>query len=183
MCGAERTRSGNFTISFLLKIHSEEEQKFLDQVLLAHLGIIVDWFWIGLEGRRRLRSQKSTDGSHSDKFAGESDFEFKWNDGSSVDFTNWDGDDNGNNADQSRMDKVCVQMVRKDVNVGGASSSSSHPVGYWSRTSCDRRNLVVCERTWRPSLSKIKYDLEEMKTKIEGNLELSTEKPGESHFL
>ena len=165
---------GNFKSS-LLKIHSEEEQRFLDQLLRNQsLGILGN-LWIGLEGRRRSQNDIGT--KSAEEFES---FEFKWNDGSALDFTNWGDEENTKSLNDKMVGiddsgKVCVQLGRKGV-------SSSGSVTHWSIVQCSTMNFVVCEKK-ELTLSEIHSTLqnlqEEVRQKYVTTTTTTTPRPGE----
>ncbi len=60
---------------------------------------------------------------------------FKWSDGSNLDFANWL---TGNPSNKS--DRDCVQMLPE-----------SSPIGKWSDITCNKKNVAICQKI--PTLS------------------------------
>ena len=153
----------------------------MSQLFFKESGL-VDHLWIGLEGTRE--SQNSTES------AGESDFEFKWNDGSDLGFTNWE-----ENIQKSLNDtifgtnstKICVQLVpegpvggerggRDGSHVGGQGRISSlEIVSHWYVVSCSKRNLVVCQTNQILSLTHLKTAHENLEKEIRDHEKASCE--------
>jgi hypothetical protein len=76
------------------------------------------------------------------------DNQFEWKDGSEIDFTFW-AEENPTN----KPDHDCVQMI-----------PDSSPMGQWADQSCNKKNLIVCQKAQNMTLSFLrKIQLEMMK--------------------
>ncbi len=137
--------------SSLLTIHSKEEQDFISEFLFK-TNKIVENVWLGLK--------KSSNN-------------FKWSDGSNIDFTNWLTGNPSNETDHN-----CVQMLPE-----------SSLIGKWSDITCNKRNIAVCQKSptisstllqkmlleTRETLLENKKELEETRKKLEQNILKSEE--------
>ncbi len=80
---------------------------------------------------------------------------FKWTDGSEVSFTNWAEGSPSNTAK-----KACVQMVPE-----GSS------MGKWVDVTCNKKNLVVCQKMQTWSLSRLQETLLDARKELQGSLD------------
>jgi hypothetical protein len=76
------------------------------------------------------------------------DNQLEWKDGSQIDFTFWAEENPSNKSDHD-----CVQMI-----------PDSSPTGQWADQSCNKKNLIVCQKAPNMTLSFLrKIQLEMMK--------------------
>jgi hypothetical protein len=117
--------------SYLLTIHSKEEQDFISEFLFK-TNKIVENVWLGLK----------------------KDNNFKWSDGSNLDFANWLTGNPSNKSDHN-----CVQMLPE-----------SSPIGKWSDIPCIKKNIAVCQKIPTISLTILHKILLETRQKSEENI-------------
>ncbi len=118
--------------SYLLTVHSKEEQDFISEFLFK-TNKIVENGWLGLKKNNN---------------------NFKWSDGSNLDFANWLTGSPSNKSDHN-----CVQMLPE-----------SSPIGKWSDIPCIKKNIVVCQKIPTISLTILHKMLLETREKSERNI-------------
>jgi hypothetical protein len=130
--------------SYLLTMHSKEEQDFISEFLFK-TNKIVENVWLGLKKNNN---------------------NFKWSDGSNLDFANWLTGNPSNKSDHN-----CVQMLPE-----------SSPIGKWSDITCNKKNVGICQKNPTLSLTLLnkilletKKELEETKKELEETHKKSTE--------
>ncbi len=117
--------------SYLLTMHSKEEQDFISEFLFK-TNKIVENVWLGLK----------------------KDNNFKWSDGSNLDFANWLTGNPSNKSDHN-----CVQMLPE-----------SSPIGKWSDSPCIKKNIAVCQKIPTISLTSLHKIFLETRKKSEENI-------------
>jgi hypothetical protein len=94
-------------------MHSKEEQDFISEFLFKTKKISEN-VWLGLK---------------------KNDNNFKWSDGSNLEFANWLTGNPSNKSDHN-----CVQVLPE-----------SSPIGKWSDITCNKKNVAICQKI--PTLS------------------------------
>jgi hypothetical protein len=115
--------------SQLLTLHSKEEQDFISEFLFKTKKIAEN-VWLGLKKDNN---------------------NFKWSDGSNLDFANWLTGNPSNKSDHN-----CVQMLPE-----------SSPIGKWSDITCNKKNIAVCQKNAILSLTLLSKILLETKDELE----------------
>jgi hypothetical protein len=118
--------------SYLLTMHSKEEQDFISEFLFK-TNKIVENVWFGL-----IKNNNN----------------FKWSDGSNLDFANWLTGNPSNKSDHN-----CVQMLPE-----------SSPIGKWFDSPCIKKNVAVCQKILTISLTFLHKILLETRKKSEENI-------------
>jgi pulmonary surfactant-associated protein A len=116
---AEKTCTQLSNGSSLITIHSEEEQEFLLNFVFK-TNKVIDNVWLGLKRTGN---------------------DFKWTDGSELNFTNWI-----RGKPSNRTDSNCVQMLLE-----------SNPRWEWADEPCSKKGLVVCQKIINSFISTSKW--------------------------
>ncbi len=76
--------------------------------------------------------------------------QFKWTDGSQMSFTNWAKGNPSNKTDHN-----CVQMI-----------ADSSPIGQWSDDICNKKHVIVCEKTPTVTMTFLQKKIVELSKKF-----------------
>ncbi|KAJ6649710.1 Lithostathine-2, partial [Pseudolycoriella hygida] len=136
ICNADRVLSDDISLfATLATIKSSAEQTFLSE-LISQKSVRENDVWIGAE---RMKSDERV----------------VWNDGSSLEFTNWA---DGNPTKQ--MGNDCVAM--------SSSGNTSHNLHKWVDAPCEQKNYFVCQKlqSWLCSCSEIRQDVHRIRNDL-----------------